>query len=43
VADVLSAYGGEKVVVELKDKDTGALFSSGDRAREYYLVMPIDI
>lgn len=39
----LDGFDTDKVTVEFKDKDTGAILHSGDKEAFYYLVMPIDI
>jgi DNA polymerase-3 subunit beta len=39
----LDGFDTDKVTVEFKDKDTGAIMHAGDKERFYYLVMPIDI
>ncbi|MCC6572181.1 MAG: DNA polymerase III subunit beta [Planctomycetes bacterium] len=39
----LDGIDAEKVTIEFKDKETGAVMHAGDRAKFYYLVMPIDI
>lgn len=39
----LDGVDSEKLTFEFKDKETGAIMHAGDRAKFYYLVMPIDI
>ncbi len=39
----LEGCESDKATFEFKDKETGAVIHGGDRARFYYLVMPIDI
>ncbi|MCG3185325.1 MAG: Beta sliding clamp [Planctomycetes bacterium] len=39
----LEGFDTDKVTVEFKDKDTGAILHAGDKEKFYYLVMPIDI
>lgn len=39
----LEGVESEKTTFEFKDKETGAIVHSGDKAKFYYLVMPIDI
>ncbi len=39
----LDGFDSDKVTVEFKDKDTGAVMHSGEKEKFYYLVMPIDI
>lgn len=39
----LEGVDNTKATFEFKDKETGAIIHAGDRAKFYYLVMPIDI
>ncbi len=39
----LEGCESEKTTFEFKDKETGAILHAGDKAKFYYLVMPIDI